>query len=173
MRHPLFLLCLLCLCGNHPALGQTGRPVAPVSVRGGVYSQQDSTTGVPGAEVVFRSGNDSVDAPHRAFTAADGSYGLLVPGGRTYRVEVHQRGQRIARREVSVPGAGTPWLGFFVDYPQGPWLSGAIADPAPALFFAVRQSTLRPEVRALLTRLGRVLRDQTALRMRVEGHADA
>ncbi|WP_408613931.1 OmpA family protein [Hymenobacter yonginensis] len=62
-----------------------------------------------------------------------------------------------------------------MDYTQDPSGFGAIIEPAtvPPLFFSVRQRTLRSEGRALLMKLGRMLRDQPALRVRVEGHADA
>ncbi|WP_210521529.1 OmpA family protein [Hymenobacter terricola] len=187
MRHVFLSFCLLLSQGwgdqglhGQPSCPQALPPVAAVPsfapavlVRGGVYSRQDSTTGVPGAEVVFRSGTDSAAAPYRAQTGADGSYRLAVPGGRTYQVDVYQLGQRAVRRAVPVPSAGTFWVGFYVDYHPDPARSGAIVEPAPATFFAVRQRALRPEGRKLLTYLGRVLREQPDLRVQVEGHADA
>ncbi|MDO7846828.1 OmpA family protein [Hymenobacter sp. M29] len=167
MRH-LFLLCLLLMYAGHSARAQPSGPVPAVPMHGGVYSRQDSVTGVPRAELRFFSWTDSAGAC-RATTGPAGQYRLALPGGRTYRVDVFRGGHRLARQDVRVPVADSTWASFYVDYPVEP----GIQEPPPAAFFGVRQVALRPWDREKFAHLSRLVRNHPQVRVRLEGHADA
>jgi outer membrane protein OmpA-like peptidoglycan-associated protein len=148
-------------------------PKQTAMVRGRAFSTQDSTTVIPGMELVFRTRlADSAWPALRTLTGPDGTYQVLLSPGQTYRVTLNKDGRYVGMQQYEVPGMPVDSSGlmhnFYADYDME-----SMVDPLPPmLFFDVSKATLRPESKARLDNIVQMLRHNPDLGISVEGHAE-
>ena len=143
-------------------------------VQGRVISRLDSTARLPGVELIFhRVSTDSLAQAWRAITGMDGRFWVALRTGSRYRVEVSCEGQHVATADLLLPGAGADSSAlehpFYVPCRE----PAPIADGFPPLFFATNRASLLPRAEQRLKALLRIMQENPAVVVRVEGHAAA
>ncbi|HEX8329273.1 MAG TPA: OmpA family protein [Hymenobacter sp.] len=144
------------------------------NIKGQVFSSKDSTTVIPGVELVFSGAQaDKTALSFRDITKTDGSYQVAVLSGRTYQVAVSKDGKNIETQEFPVPvstnDSTTIVKNFYVNY----------IDTTSALFatkniyFDTDKYKLRPESITTLNEISQVLTAQPGISISVEGHCDS
>jgi outer membrane protein OmpA-like peptidoglycan-associated protein len=144
------------------------------NIKGQVFSSRDSTTVIPGVELVFSGAQaDKTALSFRDITKTDGSYQVAVLSGRTYQVAVSKDGKNIETQEFPVPvstnDSTTIVKNFYVNY----------IDTTSALFankniyFDTDKYKLRPESITTLNEISQTLMAQPGISISVEGHCDS
>ena len=145
------------------------------NIVGKVFSKKDSTTVIPGVELVFSGQQaDKTALSFRDVTKPDGAYQVAVLSGRTYQVAVSKDGKNIETQEFPVPvstnDSTTLTKNFYIDY---------IDTTSPGMmafrniYFDTDKYKLRPESITELNNISKVLMANTGMNISIEGHCDS
>jgi outer membrane protein OmpA-like peptidoglycan-associated protein len=145
------------------------------NIKGKVFSKKDSTTVVPGVELVFSGQQaDKTALSFRDISKTDGSYQVAVLSGRTYQVAVSKDGKPIETQEFPVPvstnDSTTIIKNFYIDYidtANAPYLA------ARNIYFDTDKYKLRPESITRLNEITQFLTTNSGINISIEGHCDS
>ena len=145
------------------------------NIVGKVFSKRDSTTVIPGVELVFSGAQaDKTALSFRDVTKPDGAYQVAVLSGRTYQVAVSKDGKNIETQEFPVPvstnDSTTITKNFYIDYIDTTALAGSAFKN---IYFDTDKYKLRPESITELNNISQVLTANTGLNISIEGHCDS
>ncbi|RTQ52609.1 hypothetical protein EJV47_05415 [Hymenobacter gummosus] len=148
-----------------------------VNVKGKVFSTQgDSTTVIPGVELVFNGQTASKEViSFRDVTKPDsGNYQVTVLSGRSYQVALSKDGKNIATEEFAVPvvtnDSTTITKNFYIPYVDTAGFAGPGLKP---IYFDTDKYTLRPESVKQLNNVASVMKANPGLNISIEGHCDS
>ncbi|WP_345120442.1 OmpA family protein [Hymenobacter antarcticus] len=144
------------------------------NIIGKVFSKRDSTTVIPGVELVFSGAQaDKTALSFRDITKPDGAYQVAVLSGRTYQVAVSKDGKNIETQEFAVPvstnDSTTITKNFYVDYIDTTSTGLAFKN----IYFDTDKYKLRPESITELNNTSQVLMANTGINISIEGHCDS
>ena len=144
------------------------------NIIGKVFSKRDSTTVIPGIELVFSGAQaDKTALSFRDITKPDGAYQVAVLSGRTYQVAVSKDGKNIETQEFAVPvstnDSTTITKNFYVDYIDTTSTGLAFKN----IYFDTDKYKLRPESITELNNTSQVLIANTGINISIEGHCDS
>ncbi|MBF9237535.1 PD40 domain-containing protein [Hymenobacter sp. BT683] len=142
-------------------------------IQGKVFSSRDSTTVIPGVELVFSGAQaDKTALSFRDITKPDGAYQVAVLSGRTYQVAVSKDGQNIETQEFAVPVSTNDSTvitkNFYVNYID---TTGTYA--YKSIYFDTDKYKLRPESITELNNLTTILKATPGINISIEGHCDS
>ncbi|MBF9220744.1 OmpA family protein [Hymenobacter ruricola] len=145
------------------------------NIKGKVFSAKDSTTVIPGVELVFSGTQaDKTALSFRDITKPDGSYQVAVLSGRTYQVAVSKDGKNIETQEFPVPvstnDSTTIVKNFYVNYIDTA-STGLFA--GKNIYFDTDKYKLRPESITTLNQISQILTAQPGISISIEGHCDS
>jgi outer membrane protein OmpA-like peptidoglycan-associated protein len=186
----LVLVLLLCAVSLHachtvrvsmPASSTEPTPIAAVTtervviVRGRVLSTQDSTTEIPGVELIVQKPfADSTGQRLRTVTELDGSYQMELKIGHTYQVTLNKDGRKVGEKQYLVPEVPINSSGiqnyFYADYKME--RTDEFDKLPPMIFFDTNQATLRPESKTRLDYIAALLKNHSGFGISIEGHAE-
>jgi outer membrane protein OmpA-like peptidoglycan-associated protein len=146
-----------------------------LTVHGRVYPFSDTTSVVPGVEIIFsRKGADSVVETWNDVSKADGSYRVVLPGGHTYRVELAKGGKDIETQEFPTPLTNDDSTAITKNF----YLNG-IGDTCcidrvewKNAYFDTGSATLRRQSIVGMSDVVQFLKNNSTAGLNVEGHAD-
>ena len=143
-------------------------------IKGKVFSAKDSTTVIPGVELVFSGAQaDKTALSFRDITKADGAYQVAVLSGRTYQVAVSKDGKNIETQEFPVPvstnDSTTITKNFYVNYVDTTNAGMAFKN----IYFDTDKYKLRPESITELNTISQALMANPGINMSIEGHCDS
>ena len=147
-----------------------------INIRGKVFSARDSSSVIPGVELVFSGTQaDKTALSYRDVTKPEtGDYGVSVLSGRTYQVSVSKDGKNITTEEFAVPistdDSTTVTKNFYVPYVD---TTSQSAYAFKKLYFDTDKYNLRPESIKELDNIARILKANPGLNISVEGHCDS
>ena len=146
-----------------------------ITVKGMVFSKRDSTTSLPGIELVFSGKQaDGTAISFRDVTTAMGGYKVGVLSNRTYQVAVNKDGRNIETQEFAVPistnDSTSITKNFYVDYVDT--MSGVQALLKP-IYFDTDKYNLRPDALAQISKNLAVLKQYPGLNISLEGNCDS
>lgn len=147
-----------------------------VNIKGKVFSLKDSTTVIPGVELVFNGQTASKEViSFRDVTKPDsGNYQVNVLSGRSYQVALSKDGKNIATEEFAVPvvtnDSSTIVKNFYIPYVDTD--SSAFVKMGP-IYFDTDKYTLRPESVKELSRVSGIMKTNPGLNISIEGHCDS
>ena len=141
---------------------------------GKVFSSRDSTTVIPGVELVFSGAQaDKTALSFRDISKPDGAYQVAVLSGRTYQVAVSKDGKNIETQEFPVPvstnDSTTLTKNFYVNYIDTTSTGMAFKN----IYFDTDKYKLRPESITELNNISQVLMASPGINMSIEGHCDS
>ena len=144
------------------------------NIIGKVFSKRDSTTVIPGVELVFSGAQaDKTALSFRDITKPDGAYQVAVLSGRTYQVAVSKDGKNIETQEFAVPvstnDSTSITKNFYVDYIDTTSTGLAFKN----IYFDTDKYKLRPESITELNNTSQVLMANTGINISIEGHCDS
>ena len=144
------------------------------NIIGKVFSKRDSTTVIPGVELVFSGAQaDKTALSFRDISKPDGAYQVAVLSGRTYQVAVSKDGKNIETQEFAVPvstnDSTTITKNFYVDYIDTTSTGLAFKN----IYFDTDKYKLRPESITELNNTSQVLIANTGINISIEGHCDS
>ena len=144
------------------------------TIKGKVFSSKDSTTVIPGVELVFTGAQaDKTALSFRDVTKPDGAYQVAVLSGRTYQVAVSKDGKNIETQEFPVPvstnDSTTITKNFYVNYID----TTATGMAFKSIYFDTDKYKLRPESITELNKTAQVLIANTGINISIEGHCDS
>ena len=144
------------------------------TIKGKVFSSRDSTTVIPGVELVFSGAQaDKTALSFRDITKPDGAYQVAVLSGRTYQVAVSKDGKNIETQEFPVPvstnDSTTITKNFYVNYIDTTSTGMAFKN----IYFDTDKYKLRPESITELNNTAQILMANTGINISVEGHCDS
>ncbi len=145
------------------------------NIVGKVFSKKDSTTVIPGVELVFNGQQaDKTALSFRDVTKPDGAYQVAVLSGRTYQVAVSKDGKNIETQEFPVPvstnDSTTITKNFYIDYIDT--VSGKNL-AFKNIYFDTDKYKLRPESITELNNISQVLTANAGMNISIEGHCDS
>ena len=145
------------------------------NIKGKVFSSRDSTTVIPGVELVFTGAQaDKTALSFRDITKPDGAYQVAVLSGRTYQVAVSKDGQNIETQEFAVPvstnDSTTITKNFYVNYIDTT-SNNMLA--SKNIYFDTDKYKLRPESITRLNEISRILMANSGVNISIEGHCDS
>ena len=145
------------------------------NIVGKVFSKKDSTSVIPGVELVFSGKQaDNTALSFRDVTKPDGAYQVAVLSGRTYQVAVSKDGKNIETQEFPVPvstnDSTTITKNFYIDYIDTTTFAGV---PFKNIYFDTDKYKLRPESITELNNISQVLTANSGLNISIEGHCDS
>lgn len=145
------------------------------NIVGKVFSKKDSTTVIPGVELVFSGSQaDKTALSFRDVTKPDGAYKVSVLSGRTYQVAVSKDGKNIETQEFPVPvstnDSTTITKNFYINYIDTTALAGSAFKN---IYFDTDKYKLRPESITELNNISQVLTANTGMNISIEGHCDS
>ena len=145
------------------------------NIVGKVFSKSDSTTVVPGIELVFSGSQaDKTALSFRDISKQDGSYQVAVLSGRTYQVAVSKDGRNIETQEFAVPvstnDSTTITKNFYIAYVD---TSSAGIFRGKNIYFDTDKYKLRPESITRLNEISQILTANPGINMSIEGHCDS
>ncbi|MFC6224314.1 OmpA family protein [Hymenobacter artigasi] len=145
------------------------------NIVGKVFSSKDSTTVIPGVELVFSGSQaDKTALSFRDVTKPDGAYQVAVLSGRTYQVAVSKDGKPIETQEFAVPvstnDSTTITKNFYINYVDTT-ATGLFA--TKNIYFDTDKYKLRPESITTLKEISQVLTANPGINISVEGHCDS
>lgn len=147
-----------------------------VNIKGKVLSKKDSTTVIPGVELVFNGQTaDKTAISFRDVTKPDsGNYQVNVLSGRAYQVALSKDGKQIGSEEFSVPvvtnDSSTITKNFYVDYIDTTGIAGMRMGP---IYFDTDKYNLRPESVRQLNNVAGIMKSNPGLNISIEGHCDS
>ncbi|WBO85810.1 OmpA family protein [Hymenobacter yonginensis] len=145
-------------------------------IRGKVFSKRDSTTVVPGVELVFSGTQaDKTALSYRDVTKPEtGDYQVNVLSGRTYQVAASKDGQNVATEEFAVPVSTNDSTviekNFYVDYVDTSTVAGVAMKP---IYFDTDKYKLRAESITELNNIAAILAANPGVNISIEGHCDS
>jgi outer membrane protein OmpA-like peptidoglycan-associated protein len=145
-------------------------------IRGKVFSKRDSTTVVPGVELVFSGTQaDKTALSYRDVTKPEtGDYQVNVLSGRTYQVAAAKDGQNVATEEFTVPVSTNDSTvierNFYVDYVDTSTVAGVAMKP---IYFDTDKYKLRAESITELNNIAAILAANPGVNISIEGHCDS
>ena len=144
------------------------------NINGKVFSSKDSTTVIPGVELVFSGAQaDKTALSFRDVTKPDGAYQVAVLSGRTYQVAVSKDGKNIETQEFAVPvstnDSTSITKNFYVNYIDTTSTGMAFKN----IYFDTDKYKLRPESITELNNISQMLMANPGLNMSIEGHCDS
>jgi len=144
------------------------------TIKGKVFSSKDSTTVIPGVELVFSGAQaDKTALSFRDITKPDGAYQVAVLSGRTYQVAVSKDGKNIETQEFPVPvstnDSTTIIKNFYVNYIDTTSRGLAFKN----IYFDTDKYKLRPESITELNNISQVLTANAGVNISIEGHCDS
>jgi outer membrane protein OmpA-like peptidoglycan-associated protein len=145
------------------------------NIVGKVFSSKDSTTVIPGVELVFSGSQaDKTALSFRDVTKPDGAYQVAVLSGRTYQVAVSKDGKPIETQEFAVPvstnDSTTITKNFYINYID---TSAVNMFSTKNIYFDTDKYKLRPESITTLNEISQVLTANPGINISVEGHCDS
>ncbi len=145
------------------------------NIIGKVFSKKDSTTVIPGVELVFNGQQaDKTALSFRDVTKPDGAYQVAVLSGRTYQVAVSKDGKNIETQEFPVPvstnDSTTITKNFYIDYID---TTNTGMNAFKNIYFDTDKYKLRPESITELKNISQVLMANTGMNISIEGHCDS
>ncbi|MFD2717390.1 OmpA family protein [Hymenobacter monticola] len=145
------------------------------NIKGKVFSAKDSTTVIPGVELVFSGQQaDKTALSFRDISKADGSYQVAVLSGRTYQVAVSKDGKPIETQEFPVPvstnDSTTIVKNFYVNYVDTTGLANGMFRN---IYFDTDKYKLRPESITELNNTAQKLMANPGVIISIEGHCDS
>ena len=143
------------------------------TIKGKVFSSKDSTTVIPGVELVFTGAQaDKTALSFRDVTKPDGAYQVAVLSGRTYQVAVSKDGKNIETQEFPVPvstnDSTTITKNFYINY-----IDTTQRMAFKNIYFDTDKYKLRPESITELNTTAQVLMANTGINISIEGHCDS
>ncbi|OON70387.1 hypothetical protein B0919_05360 [Hymenobacter sp. CRA2] len=147
-----------------------------VNIRGKVFSSRDSTTVIPGVELVFNGQTaDKTAISFRDVTKPDsGNYQVTVLSGRSYQVALSKDGKQIETQEFAVPvvtdDSTTITKNFYINYVDTTSIAGL---GLKNIYFDTDKYNLRPESVRELNNVATVLKANPGLNISIEGHCDS
>ena len=145
------------------------------NIKGKVFSVKDSTTVVPGVELVFSGSQaDKTALSFRDISKQDGSYQVAVLSGRTYQVAVSKDGKNIETQEFPVPvstnDSTTIVKNFYVNYID---TASTNILAGKNIYFDTDKYKLRPESITTLNNISQILTANAGVNISIEGHCDS
>ncbi|GAB2872371.1 OmpA family protein [Hymenobacter ruber] len=145
------------------------------NIVGKVFSSKDSTTVIPGVELVFSGSQaDKTALSFRDITKPDGAYQVAVLSGRTYQVAVSKDGKPIETQEFAVPvstnDSTTITKNFYINYVD---TTQTNMFATKNIYFDTDKYKLRPESITTLNEISQVLTANPGINISVEGHCDS
>ena len=145
------------------------------NIIGKVFSSKDSTTVVPGVELVFSGSQaDKTALSFRDITKPDGAYKVAVLSGRTYQVAVSKDGKPIETQEFAVPvstnDSTTITKNFYINYVD---TTANNMFATKNIYFDTDKYKLRPESITTLNEISQILTANPGINISVEGHCDS
>ncbi len=145
------------------------------TIKGKVFSSKDSTTVIPGVELVFSGSQaDKTALSFRDVSKPDGAYQVAVLSGRTYQVAVSKDGKNIETQEFPVPvstnDSTSITKNFYVNYVD---TTSTGATAFKNIYFDTDKYKLRPESITELNTISQALMANVGLNMSIEGHCDS
>ena len=145
------------------------------NIVGKVFSSKDSTTVVPGVELVFSGAQaDKTALSFRDISKADGAYQVAVLSGRTYQVAVSKDGKNIETQEFPVPvstnDSTTITKNFYVNYID---TTSTNILASKNIYFDTDKYKLRPESITRLNEISQILTANAGINISIEGHCDS
>ncbi|WP_216688585.1 OmpA family protein [Hymenobacter siberiensis] len=145
------------------------------NIVGKVFSSKDSTTVIPGVELVFSGSQaDKTALSFRDVTKPDGAYQVAVLSGRTYQVAVSKDGKPIETQEFAVPvstnDSTTITKNFYINYVD---TTQTNMFATKNIYFDTDKYKLRPESITTLKEISQVLMANPGINISVEGHCDS
>jgi outer membrane protein OmpA-like peptidoglycan-associated protein len=145
------------------------------NIVGKVFSKQDSTTVIPGVELVFSGKQaDNTALSFRDISKPDGAYQVAVLSGRTYQVAVSKDGKNIETQEFAVPvstnDSTTITKNFYINYVD---TTSQNLFAAKNIYFDTDKYKLRPESITRLNEISQILMANPGINMSIEGHCDS
>ncbi|WP_400191145.1 OmpA family protein [Hymenobacter sp. B81] len=147
-----------------------------VTVQGKVFSSRDSTTIIPGVELVFNGQTaDKTAISFRDVTRPDsGNYAVNVLSGRTYQVALSKDGKNITTEEFAVPvvveDSAVITKNFYIPYVDT--TSGSMF-AFKKIYFDTDKYNLRPESVRELNNIAGILKANPGINISIEGHCDS
>ena len=147
-----------------------------ITVRGKVFAANDSTTVIPGVELVFSGTQaDKTALSYRDITKPDGSYQVSVLSNRTYQVAVSKDGRNIVTQEFEAPlstnDSTVMEKNFYVPFVDSTAAEGMFA--MQKIYFDTDKYDLRPESITELDNISRILKANPGINISVEGNTDS
>ncbi|WP_231590610.1 OmpA family protein [Hymenobacter terrenus] len=144
------------------------------NIVGKVFSSRDSTSVIPGVELVFSGATaDKSALSFRDVTKPDGGYQVAVLSGRTYQVAVSKDGKNIETQEFAVPvstnDSTTITKNFYVNYIDTTATAGGFKN----IYFDTDKYKLRPESIVTLNEISQKLIASPGVNISIEGHCDS
>jgi outer membrane protein OmpA-like peptidoglycan-associated protein/tetratricopeptide (TPR) repeat protein len=145
-------------------------------IRGKVFSKRDSSTVIPGVELVFSGTQaDKTALSYRDVTKPEtGDYQVNVLSGRTYQVAVSKDGKNIETQEFAIPISTNDSTivekNFYVDYID---TTSMIASQFKKIYFDTDKYKLRPESIRELSNITNILKANPGINISIEGHCDS
>ncbi|SNC64375.1 WD40-like Beta Propeller Repeat [Hymenobacter gelipurpurascens] len=145
-------------------------------IRGKVFSKRDSSTVIPGVELVFSGTQaDKTALSYRDVTKPEtGDYSVNVLSGRTYQVAVSKDGKNIETQEFAVPISTNDSTivekNFYVDYID---TTSMMAAQFKKIYFDTDKYKLRPESIQELNNISNILKANPGVNISIEGHCDS
>ena len=145
------------------------------NIVGKVFSSKDSTTVIPGVELVFSGAQaDKTALSFRDISKADGAYQVAVLSGRTYQVAVSKDGKNIETQEFPVPvstnDSTTITKNFYVNYID---TTSTNILASKNIYFDTDKYKLRPESITRLNEISQILTANVGINISIEGHCDS
>ncbi|MGY3087449.1 outer membrane protein OmpA-like peptidoglycan-associated protein [Hymenobacter sp. UYAg731] len=146
------------------------------NIVGKVFSSKDSTTVIPGVELVFSGSQaDKTALSFRDITKTPGGdYKVAVLSGRTYQVAVSKDGKPIETQEFAVPvstnDSTTITKNFYINYVD---TTQTNMFATKNIYFDTDKYKLRPESITTLNEISQVLTANPGINISVEGHCDS
>ncbi|MBO2009276.1 OmpA family protein [Hymenobacter negativus] len=145
------------------------------NIVGKVFSAKDSTTVIPGVELVFSGTQaDKTALSFRDISKPDGGYQVAVLSGRTYQVAVSKDGKNIETQEFPVPvstnDSTTITKNFYINYVD---TTSNNLFAAKNIYFDTDKYKLRPESITRLNEISQILTANPGINMSIEGHCDS
>ncbi|QDA62665.1 hypothetical protein FHG12_19990 [Hymenobacter jejuensis] len=143
-------------------------------IRGKVFSARDSSSVIPGVELVFSGTQaDKTALSYRDITKPDsGNYQVSVLSGRTYQVAVSKDGKNIETQEFTVPvitdDSTVITKNFYV-----PYVDTTSQYAFQKIYFDTDKYKLRPESIAELNNISSILKANPGINISIEGHCDS
>ncbi len=143
-------------------------------IRGKVFSKKDSTTVIPGVELVFSGTQaDKTALSYRDITKPlTGDYQVSLLSGRTYQVAASKDGANVATEEFTVPVSTNDSTvvekNFYVDY-----IDTTAQVAMKPIYFDTDKYKLRPESIVELNNINAILQANPGVNISIEGHCDS
>ena len=155
-----------------------------INIKGQVFSKRDSTSAIPGVELVFNGTQaDKTAISFRDITKdPNGDYKVSVLSGRTYQVVVNKDGRNIETQEFAVPvstnDSTSITKNFYVNYIDttkivSSFPPGSMKGPMKPIFFDTDKYKLRAESIVTLKNTASYLKTNPGINISVEGNCDS